>query len=376
MIKTNIVLSVLFSVFVICFSFSPVSSQNSDLEKVFSDAIEAVGGTKEINKIRSIEVFADCVGPKGKYITEIVSFRDGRTRFKQKFSYKNESTDILINARLAWQKDDLSLVSPFQKLVVNLHEYQKMAFDFQKMFHNFALEGTEVFEKRPSLKVRAKNELDGTIYLYFDAETKMLLGYVMPIPNSNESVKNVFNEWRKIGKLKLPTKAIATDNSGDWVLNFQKILLNKSDEKMFEVPPQVADYAELLKLHEQQKTAHLSYNTELFVEMFAENLTQIQRGNVSNHTKTENLMRFKNYFSTFKFIEWENLKTPVIKISKDGSMATIIVQKRVRGTYKNAQGADVLDQTDFAWLEVWEKQNGKWKVVTVASTEKVVENSK
>lgn len=364
------------SIFIFCLGFCTAAAQNSDLEKVFASSIKAIGGAKEINKIRSLEVFADCVGPKGKYTTEIVSFRDDKTRFTQRFSYKEELTDILINNKLAWQNTDLSLVSPFQKLVVHLHEYQKMAFDFQKMFHDFVLEGYEVFEKRPSIKVRAKNELNDTIYLYFDAETKLFAGYVLPIPNSSESVKNVFNEWKMVGKLRLPVKVTATDSSGDWVLNFQKISLNKADTKIFEVPPRVADFAELMKLHEQQKTAHLTYNAELFVEMFAENLTQVQKGNVVTRTKAESLARFKNYFSSFKFIEWENYKPPVVRISKDGTMATIVVQKRVRGTYKNEKGEEVLDQTDFAWIEVWEKQNGKWKIVTVASTEKVVENSK
>jgi len=374
--KTKNILTVFFLWCAIWASTSTISARETDLAQVFSSAIEAVGEATEINRIRSIEGFADCLGPKGKYSTRIISFRDGKTRFTQQFSYKDELSDIFINGQLAWQKSAQSLISPFQKLVVNLHEYQRMSVDFQKMFHDFVLLGTEKFEKRESIKVEAKNQLNGTIYLYFDAETKLLSGYVLPIPDSQQSVKNVFHEWKRIGKLKLPTKVIATDSSGEWILNFQQISFNKTDSKIFAPPPRVSDLAELMRLHEQQKTAHLSYKAELFVEMFAEKLTQVQRGNVSTRTRAENLTRFKNYFNTFKFIEWENLKPPVIKISKDGTLATIIVQKRVRGTYKNDQGQDVLDHTDFAWLEVWEKIDGQWKVITVASTEKVVENSK
>lgn len=374
--KAKNTLTGFFIICVICASYSTISARDNDLDRIFSSAIEAVGAATEIKKIRSIEVFADCLGPKGKYSTQIISFRDGKTRFTQQFSYPNEPSDIFINNRIAWQKSDLSLVSPFQKLVVNLHEYQRMSVDFQKMFHDFALLGTEIFENRPSIKVQAKNELNGTIYLYFDVETKLLTGYVLPIPDSQQTVKNVFTKWKRVGKLKLPTKVTATDSSGDWVLDFQKISFNKSDSKIFVTPPRVSDLAELMRLQEQQKTAHLNYKAEMFVEMFAENLTQVQRGNISTRTRAENLFRFKNYFDTFKFIEWENLKSPVIKISKDGTLATIIVQKRVRGTYKNDKGQDVLDHTDFAWLEVWEKIDGQWKVVTVASTEKVVENSK
>lgn len=355
---------------------SIITAQNEGLNKIFSSAIQAVGDEKEIKKIRSLEAFAECLSPKGSYSTEIISTREDKTRFKQDFTYKNASTDIFINDKSAWNNNEFSLVPPFQKLVVHLHEYQKMAFDFQRMFHDFAFEGTEVFANRPSHKVRAKHELDGTIFLYFDVETKLLSGYVLPIPNSNESVKNVFNEWKTIGKIKIPSKVTATDSSGDFILNFKKITFNKTDPKIFNIPLRINDLTELLRLHEQQKTAHLNYNAGLFVEMFAENLTQIQRGNVSTHTKAENLTRIKNYFGSFKFIEWENLKPPVIKISGDGTMATILVQKRVRGTYRNEKNEEVLDQTDFAWLEVWDKIDNKWKISAVASTEKVVQNSK
>jgi len=86
------------------------------------------------------------------------------------------------------------------------------------------------------------------------------------------------------------------------------------------------DHAELLRLHEQQKTAHLTYNAELFVEMFADNVTQLQRGSVVTRTKAENLKRFKTYFSGYKFLEWEDIIPPVIKISKDGTLATLMAR--------------------------------------------------
>lgn len=130
------------------------------------------------------------------------------------------------------------------------------------------------------------------------------------------------------------------------------------------------DLRELLRLHKQAQTAHLTYNAELFIELFADNLTQLARGNVITRNRAENLARFKNYFSSYKFIEWEDIKPPIIKISKDGTLAAITVEKRVRGTYKNEMGEEETDHTIFAWLEVWEKIDGKWKVTTVASTSK------
>ena len=136
------------------------------------------------------------------------------------------------------------------------------------------------------------------------------------------------------------------------------------------IDPRQADLQELLRLHKQHQTAHLTYNAELFIETFAENLPQIRSGEIRTSTKAENLKRIKSYFSTYKFLEWKDIKRPVIKISKDGTLATKMVQKRVRGTYKNEKGEEVKDHTVFAWLEVWEKVKGKWIVTAVASTRK------
>lgn len=357
-----------------------IFANDAKLQKVFAEAIEAVGGEDEISKIKSIEAFAECTGPKGEYKTAIKSFRADKTHFMQSFSYRDANTDIFISGDLAWQKDDekgdFAMVSPFQKLVVRLHEFQKMAFDFEKFFTDFALVGEEIFEKRPSIQVSAKHELGGTIYLYFGKKTKLLSGYVLPIPNSEESVKNVFNEWKEVGGVKLPSKVTATDSSGDWILDFKEIKLNQADEKLLEVPPHVEDLAELLRLHKQHQTAHLNYNAELFVETFAEDLVTVQRGTVLTRNKAENLKRIKGYFDSFKFKKWEDVKPPVIKISDDGTLATIIVEKIVEGTYKNEKGETVKSVTEFAWLEVWEKIEGKWKITTVASTRKPISDKK
>jgi hypothetical protein len=355
-------------------------TENAELQKVFTDAIEAVGGKDAISKINSIEVFAECVGPKGKYTTAINSFRTNKTHFKQTFTYKDKITNVFINDKFAWEADDktneFSIVSPFQKLVVNLHEYQKMSFDFQKMFSGFELFGDEIFNEKPSVKVSAKNNLGGTIHLFFDKESKLLAGYILPIPDSDESVKNVFNEWKIVKGVKLPVVVTATDKEGDWVLRFNKLTLNKADEKTLNIPPRVEDLTELLRLHKEHQTAHLTYNAELFVESFAENLVTVQRGEAVTRNKAENLKRIKSYFGSFKFSEWEDVKPPVIKISKDGTLATIIVEKLVKGTYETEKGETITDVTEFAWLEVWEKIDGKWKIITVASTRKPTDDKK
>lgn len=342
-----------------------------DLVTLLRDARAAVGRESDLARIRSISVTADCVGPKGKYTTSIDSFRVGKTRFSQSFAYKNEPSNVLINGDIVWTVNDqtgkFAISNALQRMVVRAHEYQKMAFDIRSFFSDLTLDSDADFEGRPSVKVRAKNELGMATLLYFDKETRRFSGYVLEIPKSTERVKNVILEWRKVGRLTLPSVVRATDNEGDWTLRFSKMSINTASEKLLDVPPRIADMVEILRMHDLQKTAHLTYNAELLLGNSPEPPVTLSRGNVIRSTRVEDLARFKNYFSSFNFLEWEDIVPPVIRISKDGTMATKIVQKRVRGTRK---GDTVEQHTIFAWLEVLEKVEGKWRLTTIASTDK------
>lgn len=367
MINLHLVLLVLiFSIPMSVFGQSPTADQ------ILAEAAASVGSPGDIAKLKSILAFADCVGPKGTYSTKIASFRTKNTRFEQTYSYKPDRLIVNINGDVVWTVSEKGpeISTAFQRMAARGHEYQKMAFDLRSFFTGLKSAGEEDFEGKPSIKLSGKNELGMDADVFFDKLTKRFSGYVLKVPNSDKTIKNVVLEWKRVGNLMLPSVVRATDDQGDWTLRFHTITLNNAVEKLLEIPPRVADTAELMKLHELQKEAHLSYNAGLFVEMFADQLMQLQRGSVVTRSRSENLARFKNYFSTFKFQEWEDIKPPIVKISNDGSMATIAVQKSVKGTYKNDKDEEVFDHTIFAWLEVWEKVDGKWKVTTVASTEK------
>lgn len=352
---------------------SAVRAQSVD--RLLEQAANAVGNKSDLDKLRSISAIADCEGPNGKYTTTLVSFKGHKTIFEQTFAYKPERSKLRVSGDLIWnvESGEPVITTAFQRMIVRGHEYQKMAFDLRSFFAEFTLAGEENFEGRSSTKVLAKNELGMPVSLYFDKQTKRFAGYVIHLPNSTDTVKNVFLEWKKVGKVMLPSVVKATDSQGDWTLRFHTIRLNVGNERLADVPPRIADIAEILKMHEQQKTAHLTYDAEMLVGLSADDSLEVSRGNVASPSRAEALARFKRYFSSFRFIEWEDITPPTIKISKDGTLATKIVQKRVRGTYKNEKGEDVSTHTVFAWLEVLEKIDGKWKMTAIASTDKTVD---
>ncbi|NNE65764.1 MAG: nuclear transport factor 2 family protein [Pyrinomonadaceae bacterium] len=349
------------------------ASEKEDLKEIFDAAVTAVGDRNSIGKVRRIYAAAACTGPRGKYATTINSVGPDRLAFDQKYENK-DARRLILNGDIGWNIDSdkysPEVISPFERMVVRLHEYQRMAFDFESMFSDFKTAGDGRFNGRAVHKVAAKSKLGWPAHLFFDMEKRSLIGYELMMPQDGGKVVNRFEEWRIVKGLKLPSKVTAIDSKGTWTLDFHTIRLNSDSNTRYEVPRAVNDMAELLRLHKVAQTAHLTYDAELFISIFADELTQVQAGSVVTRNKEENLERFKEYFRTFKFTAWENIVPPVIKISNDGSMATVRVQKRVAGDYTDPEGKVHKSETIFAWLEVWEKQNGKWKVTTVASTRK------
>jgi hypothetical protein len=136
-------------------------------------------------------------------------------------------------------------------------------------------------------------------------------------------------------------------------------------------PPDLeADRAVLLQLHALAQTAHLEKRPDLLVASFADSFLNISRGAVTLRTPAESRARFQAYFERSTFLEWADLAPPLIRISPDGQMAYVIVQKRVRLTALDSAGVPRPEHTIFAWVELYEKRGGRWTLMAVASTDR------
>jgi hypothetical protein len=131
-----------------------------------------------------------------------------------------------------------------------------------------------------------------------------------------------------------------------------------------------ADRTALLRLHALAETAHLDKRADLLVASFSDSFLNVARGAVTRRTPAENRARFQAYFDRSTFQEWADLAPPIIRISPDGQMAYVIVQKRVRLTAPDSTGVPRAEHTVFAWVELYEKRAGRWTLMAVASTDR------
>lgn len=134
------------------------------------------------------------------------------------------------------------------------------------------------------------------------------------------------------------------------------------------------EMAALLRLQEQERKAHLEYNADLLISLFADDFTSIANGKMTQPSRAEMRKRFEAYFSRVHFITWENTEPPVITIANDASVAWILVQKRVILVPKDSLAATP-DTTLFAWSAHYKKyptttsnNKSEWKLATIVST--------
>lgn len=125
----------------------------------------------------------------------------------------------------------------------------------------------------------------------------------------------------------------------------------------------------LLALQAVEKEAHLTEQPALLVHMLSDTFCQIKNGEVSYFTKDQMTDRFVKYFFSVEFVKWEDINPPVITLSPDGMMAHIMVTKDVE-VILSEQDKPTREKTKFAWTELWKKQDGKWKLFSVTTTDK------
>lgn len=146
---------------------------------------------------------------------------------------------------------------------------------------------------------------------------------------------------------------------------------SRASDPQGQAAARAADRAELLRLHERQRTAHLERRADWLVEEWADSLFSISGGRVSVGSRGRSQAGFQEYLDASTFQAWDDIVPPRIRISPDGQMAYVVVEKRVHLTTLDTSGAPQSERTRFAWLSVYEKQDGQWRLAAIASTDRL-----
>ncbi len=123
----------------------------------------------------------------------------------------------------------------------------------------------------------------------------------------------------------------------------------------------MSDEEQLLQMHQQMIQAHLDKDVTGWAELeTAVNYTVASRGEIHHPTPEERAARRTPYLQATEFSEYRDLEPPIVKVSEDGTLGWLVCQVQASGTQTGSDGEQVEFTFISAWVELYEKQNGRW----------------
>ncbi len=130
------------------------------------------------------------------------------------------------------------------------------------------------------------------------------------------------------------------------------------------------DKKAILALDKQTRELHFNKDAKTLVNGFSKDFLSINKGRVELPSVDESFQKFSIYFKRVNFVKWDNNKEPLIRFSDDATIAYAAFDKTVILKLTDENGKEIMDTTGFAWLSVYKKSEGQWKLDCIASTNK------
>ena len=121
-----------------------------------------------------------------------------------------------------------------------------------------------------------------------------------------------------------------------------------------------SDVDQLRALHEKVMRAHQLSDVEMLLEDEAEDYVVASRGEVSRPTLAERRAILAPYLQSTKFQQYRDATEPIIELSDDGTLGWVIVQVEARGLQTRPDGTEAELEFVSAWIELYEKREGRW----------------
>ncbi len=132
--------------------------------------------------------------------------------------------------------------------------------------------------------------------------------------------------------------------------------------------PEIAlDRQQLLTHHADLLRAHREHKVELWMSIEADSFISINNGRVTFPSIDERRDLRTHYFRDAEFEVYHDLREPIVTLSADRSLGWVIAEVEVRGTMPNADGVREPFVDLWAWIELYQKRDGRWQMVGNAS---------
>ncbi len=121
-----------------------------------------------------------------------------------------------------------------------------------------------------------------------------------------------------------------------------------------------SDTEQLLALHEEVLRAHRASNVDLLLAAEEDDYVVANRGEITRPDRKARREGLGPYLRQTRFSRYVDQVPPIVKVSADGSLGWVIVQVEARGEQTTSTGTVKPLEFVSAWIELYEKRNGRW----------------
>ncbi len=125
--------------------------------------------------------------------------------------------------------------------------------------------------------------------------------------------------------------------------------------------------AELRQLHKSSLQAHKDGDWKWFGDNMGDEYVLAFDGEIQRPTREETLRMFEHYFSSTTFSKYDDVVEPVIHVSADGTLGTVLVQVHVLAVMDEGKDTEVRTDATWTWINTWQKIDGRWLLQTNVS---------
>jgi len=118
--------------------------------------------------------------------------------------------------------------------------------------------------------------------------------------------------------------------------------------------------ARLLALHQAVIDAHATSDVELLLRDESDDYVVANRGEITTPNKAARRARLGAYLGSTRFAVYRDEVAPVARVSEDETLGWVIVQAYARGEQRGDSGQTTPVEFTSAWIELYEKRDGRW----------------
>ena len=178
------------------------------------------------------------------------------------------------------------------------------------------------------------------------------------------NIMMILEDWKEQSEILLPHKITIDDGQRVFTYLFTDIDFNYGAISDFYLPmDKMTDEQQLLRLHRIGMDDHFFERIEGLQSVRDTSFLLANRGEVSEISQEEFDFAMGSIMNSRDHDKYDDMIRPIVKVSDDGSLGWVIVQVEVHGVMTEVPGEnDPSFNFQSAWIELYEKKDGVWKM--------------